>query len=298
PDRDKGPLRPNSRGAHDALTYCVNRTRSKGKVLHYPLTRLLMTCGNCLVRPGDPSGPRRSETAPTRAMKLKWLTLQQLKSKRPQTRRQAVERLAAEAGGPAVDHLLPFAADPDSDVRKAVIRALGQIKGDQVLSPLMNALRDPDGEVREAAVVSLTALNDPRAVEPLTRALVDPRHEVRWRAAKALDGLGWQPPTDELIVLRAIAAGEFVKAAHVGAVAVDRLVAALRDERNPKRRAIVEALGRVGDARAVKALVAAVKDADPTVRVYAIDALSDVRDGETTRNLLLALKDKDQHVRA
>ena len=56
---------------------------------------------------------------------MKWLTLQLLKSRRPQTRKQAVERLAAEGSAHAVQHLLPFVTDPDVEVRKAAVRALG-----------------------------------------------------------------------------------------------------------------------------------------------------------------------------
>jgi HEAT repeat protein len=203
---------------------------------------------------------------------MKWLTLQQLKSSRPQMRKQAVARLVAEDGAKAVDHLLPFVNDPDPGVRKEVVQALGQTKDERALTALIHALRDADGDVREAVVVALTQLEDKRAIEPLTRALGDPRHEVRWRAARALDAQGWQPANDDQTILRAIAAGEFGKAASVGSAAVDRLAAALRDQRNPKRRMVVEALGQVGDVRAIKALVAAVKDPDPAVRVNAIDA--------------------------
>src|SRR2546421_6468922 len=55
--------------------------------------------------------------------------------------------------------------------------------------------------------------------------------------------------SSDLLVLRAVAAGEFVKAAGVGAAAVEHLVVVLKDERNPNRRAVVEALGQIGDAR-------------------------------------------------
>ena len=148
---------------------------------------------------------------------MKWWTLQQLKSRKPETRKDAVERLVAENPAEAVSHLLTVTHDPDREVRKAVVQALGRTKDEQVLTALMTSLHDPDGEVREAAVVALTQVNHPRAIDLLTLALGDPRHEVRWRAAKALDALGWQPANEDQLVLRAVAAGEFVKAAGVGA---------------------------------------------------------------------------------
>src|SRR3989442_1295148 len=168
-------------------------------------------------------------------MSLKWWTIQQLKSRRASTRKEAVERLGPDDGALVVKNLLALTMDPDPQVRKAVMQALGRVKGEQVLPPLMSALHDPDGEVREAAVVSLTQIGDPRAIDPLARSLEDPRHEVRWRAVKALDALGWQPATEEQRVLRAIAAAEFSKAAAVGALAVERLMAVLKDVRNPNR---------------------------------------------------------------
>ena len=59
---------------------------------------------------------------------MKWFKLQQLKSRRPQMRKQAVARLVAEDGAKAVDRLLPFVSDPDPGVRKEVVQALGQAK--------------------------------------------------------------------------------------------------------------------------------------------------------------------------
>src|SRR5437762_1891212 len=106
------------------------------------------------------------------------------------------------------------------------------------------------------------------------------------RAVKALDVLGWQPATEEQRVMRAIAAAEFSKAADGGALAVERLMAVLKDERSPHRRSVVEALSQIGDARATKAVVAAVKDADSTVRVAAVDALTEVHDAQVAQILV------------
>src|SRR5438045_150688 len=236
---------------------------------------------------------------------MKWFKLQQLKSKRPQMRKQAVARLVAEEGAKAVDHLLPFVADPDSGVRKEVVRALGQTKDERALTALIHALRDVDGDVREAAVVALAQLDNQRAIEPLTRALGDPRHEVRWRAVRALDALGWQPANDEQEVLRAIAAGEFSKAASVGPSAVDRLAAALRDERNPKRRMVVEALGQVGDPWASERMVVARADSQLAVRHLASVALRKIDQKwekseaaiRAISHLKIALQDNDYWVR-
>src|SRR5207245_9465654 len=125
---------------------------------------------------------------------------------------------------------------------------------EEALTPLMTAFDDTDGEVREAAVVAVTQIADKRAIDPLARLLEDPRHEVRWRAVKALDVLGWQPATEEQRVMRAIAAAECSKAADGGAVAGERLMAGLNDERSPHPRSVVEALSQVGRPRGTKAV--------------------------------------------
>jgi len=97
----------------------------------------------------------------------KWWTIRRLKSNKPQTRREAVVNLAAQQQPESVRFLLPLAADPDGEVRKSVVEALGQSRNEQVLTPLFSALHDPDTGVREAAVMSLTQLADARAIDPL-----------------------------------------------------------------------------------------------------------------------------------
>src|SRR5437879_13341994 len=103
-------------------------------------------------------------------MSLKWWTIQQLKSRRATTRKEAVERLGPDDGALVVKNLLALTMDPDPQVRKAVRQALGRVKGEEVLPPLMGALHDPDGEVREAAVMALTQSGDKRSVDQQARS--------------------------------------------------------------------------------------------------------------------------------
>src|ERR1051326_1613141 len=103
-------------------TYRPNDPPSKGKVLHYAGPGILMTHGHRHGFSGTVPVPGRHGQAVARppSLAMKWLTLQQLKSRRAQPRRQAVERLVAEGGAGAVDHLVPLAADPEAEVRRAV----------------------------------------------------------------------------------------------------------------------------------------------------------------------------------
>jgi len=91
---------------------------------------------------------------------MSWWTRQQLKFKNPQTRRQAVEKLAAEETDDAIDNLVEALQDEDAGVRLAVVQALGKLKDPRTVPSLVQALRDPDGEVREAVVGALMQVGD------------------------------------------------------------------------------------------------------------------------------------------
>src|SRR3989441_3967473 len=223
---------------------------------------------------GGPHGARRGEdrheveslaTAPTHMMN--WWTQQKLRCRIARIRLKTVEKLATRKGQQAVKFLAPMLADTDLEVRKAVVQALSGSQDRLAVASLVNALRDSD-------------------------------REIRWRAAKALEAAGWQPASEEQSVWRAVAQGEFFKAADFGAVAVERLIAELEDPHSPSRRDVVESLGQIGDARAIRPLLAAVSDPDPNIRVAAVDALSEVRDPDVVSGLIHALKDSSKYVRA
>src|SRR5258706_186620 len=186
---------------------------------------------------------------------MNWWTLQQLKSKNPETRRQAVEKLAADSSGDAIEQLVAALQDDDEAVRLCVARSLGRLKDPSTLPSLIQAMRDPSGEVREAVVGALMQVGDATCIEVLVGALKDLHPGARRRAAKALDFFGWQPANDVQRVQRFSALGEFMQAAGVGALALEPLLAALKDPQGPNRRNVVEALSHIGDERVLKPLI-------------------------------------------
>src|SRR6266516_2966574 len=199
---------------------------------------------------GGPRVARRGEaqdevespaTAPTRMMN--WWTQQRLRCRIARIRLKTVEKLATRKGQQAVKLLAPMLADTDLEVRKAVVQALSGSQDKLAVATLVNALRDSD-------------------------------REIRWRAAKALEAAGWKPASDEQSVWRAVAQGEFVKAADFGTAAVESLIVELEDLRSPSRREVIATLGQIGDERAIGPLLAAVSDPDPNIRVAAVDALN------------------------
>src|SRR5688572_28167304 len=172
---------------------------------------------------------------------MHWWTLQKLKFKNPQSRRQAVEQLAAEGTDESVEHLLSALQDDDAEVRLSVVQSLGQAKEGRALPSLIQAMRDPNGDVREAVVMALMQVGDATCIEVLVGALKDLHPGVRRRSVVALDSFGWRPSNDIQRVIRFVACGEFMNAAAVGSVALEPLMAALKNPQCPNRRNVVEA---------------------------------------------------------
>jgi HEAT repeat protein len=198
---------------------------------------------------------------------MNWWTQQKLKCRIAQIRLRTVERVAARKGSQVVKFLGPMVADPDREVRKAVIQAL-------------------------------SGSHDKLAVASLVSALRDSERELRFRAAKALEAAGWKPDSDEQSVWRAVACYEFVKAADFGSVAVEPLIAELEDLHSPNRLDVIRLLGQMGDSRAIRPLLVAVSDPDPNIRVAAVDGLNGVDDPDVVASLINAIKDPSKNVRA
>src|ERR1041384_1877684 len=156
---------------------------------------------------------------------MQWWTLQQLKFKNPQTRRQAVEKLAEARTEEAIDCLMGALQDDDHEVRLAAVKGLALCKDQRTLPALIQGMRDPRPEVREAVVATLMQIGDVTCIEGLVGALKDLPPGVRNRAAHALDALGWKPANEIQKVARFSALGEYHNAANLGAVALDGLLA-------------------------------------------------------------------------
>jgi HEAT repeat protein len=229
---------------------------------------------------------------------MHWWTVQQLRSKKPMTRLQAVAKLAAEGTAHAVDLLQGLiASDPDRNVRKSALQAVAGLKNERSIEMVLKGLRDLDAEVRETTARLLGQLGATQAVPPLVAALQDANGAVRRQAALALDTLGWQSDSDTQWLQRSVALGEFHKLSSQGAAAVEPLITALKDPQNPKRRLALEALSQTGDARAVKPIISALKEDDAHVRVAAVEALARMRESSATEALMQCLRDKDNQVR-
>ena len=200
-----------------------------------------------------------------------------------------VEKLKAKGHVQGLIKALSY--EKDWKVRKAAAEALGQIGDNRATEPLVAALKDRDADVRRRAARALEQIGDARAVEPLVATLKDPLYFVREKAAEALESLGWQPGDDTQRTLRAIARREWKELVGLGAVAVEPLVAALKDYNRDIQQAAAEALGEIKDARAVEPLAAALKDDnDWNVKKAAAQALGQIGDSQAVELLVVALE--------
>jgi HEAT repeat protein len=170
------------------------------------------------------------------------------------------------------------------------------------LADLLEALTDPDDATREEAAQALVGQADPSAMDALIEALQDDYWSVRLYASHALARIGGARIIEALIPMlgdgskecRDGAVEDFVA---IGISAVERLVAALRDERWRVRESAARALGLIKDKRAVDGLIAALRDRDGTVRTVAAEALGRIGDPKAIKGLMALFKDSSKLVR-
>ena len=89
---------------------------------------------------------------------MNWWTLQQLKFKNPQTRRQAVEKLALLSVEEAVSGLISALEDDAAEVRVAAVQGLGREAFGQSVSCLRPV---PSGRTRKRFRSRLKTMRDP-----------------------------------------------------------------------------------------------------------------------------------------
>jgi HEAT repeat protein len=229
----------------------------------------------------------------------------------------------------AVEPLVAVLKTWDRRARWAAIEALAKFQ-ERAAPALLTALDDPDPDVRRVVIEALGNTGDRRAIEPLLPRLEDADYVTRRQAARAVEALGWHPQTARQRVLLAIATGQFESAvaeresavepllvalqlddAHVRSEAawalgcledrraVEPLVAALQDLDRQVRLAAAEALGRFGDLRALGPLLDLLREqaTDVQQRLRAIATLGKIGDSRAVELLLEALRDGDQTVR-
>jgi len=212
-----------------------------------------------------------------------------VKALRDKDTREIAGAILPAVGIPGIIALIEGMRDKNEERRQQLIQAFRHFGGDKVPQPireaaavfLTRAMDDPDQNVRRSAVLALGAMRDPGASGTLLMALLnDGDPLMRRNAADALGMLADAGAVRGLVAAlheeNADVAERVVRAlSDIGPPAVPALLAALKDESRLVRRRAARALGRSGNRGAVAALIETMqKDTDWLVRGNATAALA------------------------
>ena len=163
-------------------------------------------------------------------------------------RNAAVETLT-RIGREALPLLLDQAGTPDHDVRKFIIDILGDIADPEAIPTLIHGLEDEDSNVRAAAAENLGKLKTAQAVPALLKAMQRPDLLLQFTILDALSRIAAPIALEELLPYK--------------------------DEKL-LRKALIDCLGKAGDASAISELVLALTDSMRNVREAAVLALTEI----------------------
>lgn len=256
----------------------------------------------------------------------------------PILRARAADVIAISKDKSAVPALLDALQGEYFTVRARAALALGKIGDTGAIQPLLKILKDPEDEVRIAGCLALGLFKDPSTFDDITNILLDDiKIEVRQAAAKAL-GYTQHPAALPYLMEalrdpfwwyeREVQAGDLFDAIEkMGTVAVDSLIAALKDPEGTVRKYAALLLGRIGDARAIEPLgnalydlhhdvgkasaealvnfgvrsfeilVEAMEHPEMWIRIHSVDVLPRITEPRVALVLLEMLKDPEREVK-
>ena len=163
--------------------------------------------------------------------------------------RNAAVEILGRMGRSTVPVLIEHARCPDHDVRKFIIDILGDIAAPEAVPVLTIGLEDTDSNVRAAAAENLGKLRAREAVPALLKAMQLPDLLLQFTILDALSRIAAPVPLSELLPYKN-----------------EKLL----------RKALIDCLGKAGDASAVPELVSALTDTMRNVRESAILAIVEI----------------------
>ncbi len=264
--------------------------------------------------------------------------IQVLGTAHPIIRARVADVLGIRKDKSAVPALLDALSGEFFTVRARAAIALGKIGDLKAVEPLLRALKDPEDDVRIGACLGLGYFKAPSTFDEITNVLLDdPKIEVRQSAAKALGNTGHPEAVPLLMEAlrdpfwwyeREMQAGDLFDAIEkMGAMAVEALIAALKDNEGAVRKYAAMLLGRIGDERAIEPLgmalydlhhdvgkvsaeslvnfgvrsfeilVEALDHPEMWIRIHSVDVLPKIREPRVGLILLEMLKDPEREVK-
>ncbi len=228
-----------------------------------------------------------------------WWSLQQLKSKNPEVRIHAIEKIREAEDERIIEALyLSATKDVDSGVRLCAVRKIEETRCEAAQEALLQCLKDKEMEIQEAAANALMIFADRKMIPSLTKLIKARQSSVRWVAAKILESLDWSPKNEQEHAYLLVATNQLDRAIDMGEQAVAALALMLNDDFYYKRQASVEALGKIGGQKVMQLLVSQpLKDKDSHVKVSAIETLGRIGDNSVVDPIIVTLRDPDNRVR-
>ena len=243
-------------------------------LLPVPTVVLLLQCGVLLAQTPASSAPV-SAVAPSLHDRANGLLTDALKSKNPDTRKEAVQALSlAGLREPYFSQVEAMLDDKDVEVRVATVTSMVDLKNPRTVAALKKALNDDVPEVSFAAAKALWALNDPAGRDGLVAVLSG--------ESKTASGFLTKQKRDALRMLQTpkplftFALMQGIGMAPIPGVGqgVSSLQGILSDPGVSGRTATALLLSKDRSPEVLKALRDALSDKDASVRAAAVHALA------------------------
>jgi HEAT repeat protein len=219
----------------------------------------------------------------------------------PACRADVIEALVRHGAG-VVDELIDRLGAEDEQVQLAAVSALGKL-GDRRSTAPIASLLTADRTVVIAAAAALASIGDPAAFRPLLGLLGHADATVRQAAISALNALG-HPDMESSIAPLLTDADPRVRESAVRIAGyfgypgcADAMFERCRDEVEAVRRAALEHVALIDEARALPVLLGAISTETPRVRAGVAIALGGIVQAESRAALRRALSDRDGWVR-
>jgi len=195
-------------------------------------------------------------------------------------RQKAVFALGEKRNEEGYKMLLEALKDAAAEVRVEAVRALAKFQKKEALNELGKMFEDEDVSVRRAAVDTIAAIGGPDAIDLMIPALSNSDYAVQKTAVEKLGELKARKAGPNIVPLLNIDNASLRESAAktLGILrertAVKPLIVLLKEEQNiDTKRAVTEALGKIGGPEVVDEITSLLDDGDNQIRELALDAL-------------------------
>lgn len=185
--------------------------------------------------------------------------------------------------------------DEQFNVRDAAKRAIVQM-GTAIIADLIELLRSRDVFFYSFIKIALRELGA-EATPSLVEILDDPNSDIRALAASTLEGMQWEPATEEEDIKYLAALKNWELCAEYGEAAVPVLIEYIDDEDTQNIRQIIHQLSIIRSSEAVPKLTEVVQNGLIEVRRVAIHALGEIADSFAIDALVKTLSDEFETIR-